>query len=103
MFPDVDETIVTYDEARRTLSYVGAGLPSFVAEARNRWEAIPIDDRQTRVRMDATVRTRGILGHLLAVPFRFWARRSGARMLDDLKHYVEHGQASPRKQRQPEK
>jgi hypothetical protein len=46
------------------------------------------------------LRTRGILGHLLAVPFRFLARRSRARMLDDLKHYVEHGRASPRKQRQ---
>jgi hypothetical protein len=103
MFPEVEETIVAYDEATRTLSYVGAGLPSFVAEARNRWEVAPIDDRHARVRMEATVRTRGILGHLLALPFRLWARRSGARMLKDLNNYVEHGQASPPKQRQRRK
>ena len=100
MFPEVEETIVAYNEATRTLSYVGAGLPAFVAEARNRWEVTPIDDHHARVRLDATVQTRGILGQLLAVPFRLWARRSGARMLDDLKHYVEHGRPSPHKERQ---
>jgi hypothetical protein len=100
MFPQVEETLVAYDEAARTLSYVGAGLPTFVAEARNRWEVRAIDDHHARVRLDATVRLRGILGQLLALPFRLWARRSGARMLDDLKHYVEHGRPSPRKERQ---
>lgn len=100
MFPEVEETIVSYDDAARALTYVGAGLPAFVAEARNRWEVRAIDDQHASVRLDATVRMRGLLGQLLAFPFRLWARRSGARMLDDLKHYVQHGRPSPRKERQ---
>jgi hypothetical protein len=99
MLPEVTETMVSYDEDGKTLSYVGAGLPAFVAEARNRWEVAPVDDHHARVRLDATVETRGILGHLLALPFRLWARRSGAQMLDDLKYYVERGRPSPRKER----
>ncbi len=34
MFPRVEETIVSYDEAARTFTYAGARLPAFIAEAR---------------------------------------------------------------------
>jgi Polyketide cyclase / dehydrase and lipid transport len=100
MLPEVTETILSYDEDTKTLSYVGAGLPAFITAARNRWEVTAVGDHHARVRLDATVETRGILGRLLAVPFRVWARRSGARMLHDLKHYVEKGRPSPRKEKQ---
>ena len=100
LFPEVEETIVDYDEAGRRLTYRGAGLPAFIAEARNRWSVVPVDDQRTSVRLDATVETRGLLGRLLTVPFRFWAARSGRMMLADLKHYAEHDTPSPRKHRQ---
>jgi hypothetical protein len=100
IFPQVRETIVSYDESRRTFTYVGAGLPAFVSEACNRWHVEPVDDHRSRVRLDATVETRGIVGRLLALPFRLWAAHAGTKMLDDLRHYVEHGRPSGRKQRQ---
>ena len=100
MVPLVEETIVAYDEAGRMLAYAGAGLPRFVREARNQWSVIPLDERRARVRVEAIIEMRGLVRPLLAVPFRLWAARVGAKTLDDLKHYVELGRPSARKQRQ---
>jgi hypothetical protein len=99
MFPHVKETIVSYDEAGRTLTYTGAGLPAFVRVARNRWSVVAVDDR-ARVHVEATMELRGIIGRLLAVPLRVWLARGATRTLDDLKHHVERGRPSARKQRQ---
>lgn len=96
----VEETIVGYDEANRSLTYTGGGLPRFVSDARNRWTVIAVDDRRARVRVEATIEMRGIIGIVVAVPFRFWAARVGSKTLDDLKHYVEQGRPSTRKERQ---
>jgi hypothetical protein len=100
MVPLVEETIVAYDEAGRTLTYTGARLPRFVREARNEWSVIPLDDQRARVRVEAIIEMRGLVGRLLAAPFRLWAARVGAKTLDDLTQYVEQGQPSARKQRQ---
>ena len=99
MFPHVDETIVSYDEAGRTLAYAGTGLPAFVGEARNQWSVVPLDEHRARVRVDAVITMRGVVGRLLAVPLRAWLAREGTKTLDDLKHYVEQGRPSARKQR----
>lgn len=53
MFPHVEETIISYDEAGRTLTYEAAGLPTFVGEARNQVEVTPVDEYRARVRFDA--------------------------------------------------
>lgn len=97
--PEVTETIVEYDDRGRTLTYEGAGLPAFVALARNRWEVIPIDGARTRLVVEATLETRGLLARALGVPMRLHFEREGRRMAADLKHYAEHGRPSPRKQR----
>jgi hypothetical protein len=100
MVPAVEETILAYDEGGRTLTYAGAGLPRFVREARNQWSVIPLDDQRARVRVEAIIEMRGLVGLLFAAPFRLWAARVGGNTLDDLKHYVELGRPSTRKQRQ---
>jgi hypothetical protein len=43
---------------------------------------------------------RGPVGLLVALPMRLRMRRETRNVLDDLKHYAEHGTPSPRKQRQ---
>jgi hypothetical protein len=98
--PQVTETIVAYDESAGTLTYEAtAGLPAFVTLARNTWRVTPLDDTRTMVSYAARLEVRGRLGRL----GRWWllaqARRTGRRVLADLQHYVEHGVASPRKQR----
>jgi hypothetical protein len=101
LVPEVTETIVAFDDAGRTLTYEAtAGMPSFVTLARNRWQVTAESERRSRVTFTADLRVRGPVGWLA----RWWllARvgRTGRYLLDDLKHYVEHGTASPRKQRQ---
>lgn len=98
--PRVVETILSYDDAGRRLTYEGAGLPTFVTTARNRWQVIAIDAERAHVRLEATLETRGALGRLLRLPLRVQLNREGRRLLQDLKHYAEHDQISPRKDRQ---
>jgi len=98
--PHVTETIVAYDEAARTLTYeASAGMPTFVTLARNTWRVTPLDDTRTEVSYAARLEVRGLLGRL----GRWWllaqAGRTGRHLLADLKHYVEHGTPSGRKQR----
>lgn len=98
MAPNVTETIVAYDEAARTLTYEATdGIPAFVTLARNQWQVIALDDGRSRVCFHAQLQVRGMWGKL----FRWWllARvgRDGKHLLDDLKHFLEHGTPSPRK------
>lgn len=100
LVPEVTETIVAFDDAGRTLTYEAtAGMPSFVTLARNRWQVTADGERRSQVIFAAELRVRGPIGRLA----RWWllARvgRTGRFLLDDLKHYVEHGSASPRKHR----
>ncbi|HEV8277293.1 MAG TPA: SRPBCC family protein [Streptosporangiaceae bacterium] len=100
LVPAVTETIVAFDDAARTLTYEAtAGMPSFVTLARNRWQVTAEAGRRTRVSFAAELRVRGPLGWLA----RWWllaqVGRTGRHLLDDLKHYVEHGTPSPRKRR----
>lgn len=101
MFPEVEERIVAYDEARRTLTYEPVrGMPGFVASARNTWRVVAVDESRSEVSFAATVATRGIAGRLIGIALRLQMSREGVRVLHDLRHYVQHGMPSPRKQRQ---
>ncbi len=100
MLPHVEDTIVAYDDAARTLTYEAAGMPAFVATARNRWQVTAVDEHRALVRFDGVMETRGIVGGLLGLLLRVRLAREGRKLLDDLRHYVENGQPSPRKQRQ---
>jgi hypothetical protein len=102
LVPTVTETVVAYDEAARSLTYEATdGMPRFVALARSQWRVTPITETRTRVGIHARVDVRGPLAALA----RWWllaqVARAGEHLLDDLKHYVEQGTASPRKQRRP--
>jgi len=100
LVPEVTETIVAFDDAGRTLTYQAtAGMPAFVTLARNQWQVTAEADRRARVSFAAELRVRGPLGWLV----RWWllvqVGRTGRHLLDDLKHYIEHGAPSPRKRR----
>jgi hypothetical protein len=98
--PEVTETVVAYDEAHRTLTYQAtAGLPAFVTTARNYWRVTALDSERTRVSFTAQVRIRGLFGRLAWWALLVQVRYTGRHLLADLKHYVEHGTPSPRKQR----
>jgi Polyketide cyclase / dehydrase and lipid transport len=101
MFPEVEERIVAYDENGRRLSYEPMReIPGFIARARTTWHVVAIDDRSSQVSFTATVTTRGIARPLMALAMRVHMARAVVHVLDDLRHYVEHGKPSPRVQRQ---
>ena len=95
--PRVTESLVAYDHARRTLTYEGAGLPSFVTLARNRWRVIPLSETRCVMRLDATLELRGAPARTIAPALRLQFRREARRLTRDLKHYAEQAEVSPRK------
>jgi len=100
MIPQVTERLVAYDEANHTLTYQAEDLPRVLGTARNQWHVSALDERRTRVSFDATIEVRGLVGQLTYLVLRLQLARTSTRFLHDLKHYVEQGQPSPRKQRQ---
>jgi hypothetical protein len=100
LLPQVTETIIAFDDAARTLTYQASGLPAYVAAARNTWTVTAIDERHSRVSLHARFDTRGLLGALARRVILLQVRRTSGYLADDLRHYVEHGTPSPRKQNQ---
>ena len=102
MVPQVTETIVAYDEAAMTLTYeADAGLPKFVTLARNTWQVTSLGNQQTQVTYSGELRVRGLLGVMAKRLLLARVARDGRFLLDDLKHYAEHREPSPRKRRDP--
>jgi len=99
MVHQIEERIVAYDEASRTLTYEGHGMPKFIKTARNRLQVQPLGERRSRVRVEATLEPRGIIGRVMYAFLRLQLARIGPQFLNDLKHYVEHGEPSAHKQR----
>jgi hypothetical protein len=99
LVPQVTETLIAYDEANRTLTYEASGMPAFVTLARNTWTVTPIDSGRCRVSLRARFDTRGLLGLLGRWAILARTRRTSRHLADDLRHYAETGNPSPRKLR----
>jgi hypothetical protein len=100
LMPQVTETIVAYDDATRTLTYQASGLPGFVAAARNTWTVTRLDERRTRVSLQAQFDTRGLFGALARWAILIQVARTSRHLAEDLAYYLKHGTPSPPKQRQ---
>jgi Polyketide cyclase / dehydrase and lipid transport len=98
--PELTEALIAYDDTHRSLTYEAAGMPSFVATARNTWTVTPLDSDTCVVTLDAQLDTRGILGTLARWVLLAQLGRTSRHLGDDLRHFVENGSPSPRKQRQ---
>jgi hypothetical protein len=100
LVPQITETLVAYDPASRTLSYEASGLPAFITTARNTWSVIPAGQDTCHVTLSAHFQTRGMLGMLGRWAILAQVRYTSRHLEADLRHYIEHGTPSPRKQRQ---
>ena len=100
LVPQVTETLIGYDDANRTLTYQASGMPTFVTLARNTWTVTAIDAHRSRVSLRARFDTRGLLGLLGRWAILAQTRRTSRHLTEDLRHYVQTGQPSRRKQRQ---
>ena len=98
--PKVTETLIAYNDTNRSLAYEAAGMPSFVTTARNTWTVTPLSNDTCVVTLDAQLDTRGIIGTLARWVMLAQLGRTSQHLGDDLRHFVENGRPSPRKQRQ---
>jgi len=93
----VKERLLAFDPTAMSLVYESvAGMPSFVESAVNRWSVQPYTATTCRVRTHATLQLRGpvrLLGPLL----QRMLEAGAARVLEELRHQVEHGRPHPRK------
>ncbi len=71
-----------------------------IADARNTWTVIALAAGRCRVDVAAEFATRGILGRIARTVILARVSRDGRHLLDDLKHHVENGTPSRRKQSQ---
>jgi hypothetical protein len=95
------ETLIAYDDSNRTLTYrATAGMPAFVTLACNTWTVTPLDAHRSRVSMRARFDTRGVLGALGRWAILARTHRANRHLAEDLRHYLETGQPSSRKQLQ---
>lgn len=99
LVPRVTEILTAYDDAARTLTYRAEGMPSFVTLAHNTWTVTPTAEGRCRVSLRARFDTRSLLGLLGRWAILARTRRTSRHLADDLRHYVETGQPSPRKRR----
>jgi hypothetical protein len=100
LVPSITETLTSYDEQRRTLTYQAAGLPAFITTAASTWTVTPTGETTCRVTVTGHFQARGVLGMVGCWAILAQARLAGRRLHTDLRHYIKHGTASPRKQHQ---
>lgn len=94
----IRERLLDFDPDQFTLEYeVVEGFPFFVVRGVNRWTLVAEGEMVTRVRSVATITTRGAVGMLMAPMLRLQMTSLMRRLLEELKHYVEHGSPHPRK------
>jgi hypothetical protein len=93
----VRERLIAFDPEHMTLAYASVdGLPAFITSATNRLSIDELDDCHCLVRSRGNVALQGparLLGPLLKWQMQVAARR----VLEELRHQVEHGLAHPRK------
>ncbi len=97
----VKERLTRFDPEAMAFEYEAAGgMPSFVAHAVNRWSVSRVDDRRCRVRIHATLTLRGPMV-LFGCVIKWQLQSGGAKVADELKHFVETGRPHPRKVASP--
>jgi hypothetical protein len=93
----VRERLIEFDAERMSLAYESVdGLPSSIERAYNRLSVHAHGENRCEVRARARIELRGLMR--LVSPFFGWRMQvNAARVLQELRHEVEHGRPHPRK------
>ena len=98
-FSKISERLTDYNETGMTLTYeVLDGMPGFVTKAQNKWTVIPINDHQAKLVMDATFRSKGLMGGMMNGMMRKKMETTLETELNDAKVYAETGKQSKAKE-----
>ncbi len=95
----ITERLLDFDPHAMSFAYEAiGGMPGSIADAVNHWSVHPLDGQRCLARTHATLTVRGPAA-MLAFILKRKLQTDGARVLDELRHWVEHGRPHPRKVR----
>jgi hypothetical protein len=93
----VRERLTKFDRGQMSFEYeLVEGKPGFVALAVNRWTVVRLEGERALAQSSATLELKGPI-KLLGWLIRWQFQAAGARVLEDLKYFVEHERPHPRK------
>jgi carbon monoxide dehydrogenase subunit G len=96
-FGELKETFTHYDQKQWTFSYEAiAGMPFFIKKAGNTW-SLMAQGQTTVVNMHIIADVNFFPGKLMEPLMRRQFGRNGSEVIEELKHYIEHGTPHPRK------
>ncbi len=96
-FGKITEKLLEYSDDKYLLSYeVNSGLPKFVSLVKNTWKLTTTGNGNTNVAIRMKLQTRGFMGWLFGGIMKRKTEKLLDRSLEELKYYVENGEAHPR-------
>ncbi len=99
-FNKISERLIKYDQNKQHLAYeVTEGMPSFVTHASNEWSVHILNANQSKLRMQANFRSKGILGILMNGLMKKKMNETLETVLKDAKIYLETGEISTAKRK----
>lgn len=94
----VVEELVAYDESAKSFAYaITEGLPGIVSSAINTWSHSPTEQGGTILTMRVEMKLTGVMAGLMKGPISKQMSKLLQTALEELKYYVETGEAHPRK------
>ena len=96
-FGEIKEKLTAYSNEQHTLTYtVLEGLPGFVVKAENTWKCHTKSNGKTVFELRLKMQTKGFMGWLMGGMLKKKSEKTIDQSLEELKYYIENGQAHPR-------
>ena len=103
-FGDIKERVTAYDPSQYLLEYeVTEGFPGMIKEGRNRWQLHEASPGKTRLTMDMTINTGGLVGTVMRPMMRMQLNKVATQAVEGFKTYAETGQPSAAKRKEAKK
>ena len=74
-----------------------------IKEGRNRWQLTPAGPGKTRLTMDMTINTGGLMGTIMRPMMRMQLNKTADQAVEGFKHFVETGRPSAAKVKEAKK
>ena len=93
---DIQETIVSFDAQKKRFRYRAKGLPFFVKDVVNEW-SLREEGQQTILTLDLNMELNTFPGFFMSPIMKMQMTRILKETAEELKYFIETGQAHPRK------
>jgi len=103
-FGDIKEQVTEYAPENYALAYVVTeGFPGMIKEGRNRWQLHQEGPNRTRLTMNMTINTGGLIGTLMRPLMKMQLGKVADQAVEGFKAYVETGKPSKAKTKEAKK